>query len=117
WACFLLLEAVVGPRMAELCGFQWGDLTGDELTVRRTIVIDEHDQVIIQDDTKTHRARTVVLDAGTLAALEEHRIRAKDTAAQLEVEVEPDHFIFPNRPDQPTTPRTPARMQQRWRRW
>lgn len=116
YGCFVLLEAVVGTRMAELVGLQWRDLRGEELTIRRTVVIDELDQVVIQDDTKTHRNRTIVLDPVTLAALEEHRIRAKDAAARLEGEVEGHHFLFPARPDMPDAPRTPARMQQRWRR-
>lgn len=117
YATFLLLEAAVGPRMAELVGLRWGDLRGADLTIQRTVVFDEHGAMHVQEDTKTHRARTVVLGPGTLAAVEEHRIRAKDAAAQLDVEVEPDDYLFPARPDQPKIPRTPGRMQQRWRRW
>lgn len=117
WATFLLLQAAVGPRMAELVGLRWGDLRGAELTIARTVVVDEHGRVHVQDDTKTHRARTVILGAATLAAIEAHRLRAKDLAAQLEIDVEPGHYLFPARPDQPDQPRTPGRMQQRWRRW
>lgn len=117
WACLLLLEAVVGPRMAELVGLRWSDLDGNELTIRRTVVLDEHRRIHVQDDTKTHRHRKVILGPATLAVLEDHRIRAKDAAAQLEVEVHPNAYLFPARVDRPLEPSTTGRWQQRWRRW
>jgi integrase len=117
YAAMLHLQAVAGLRRAELLGLRWTDLDEEHLWIRRTVVIDDTETVVVQDDTKSHRARRLVLDAGTLAVLEAHRIRAKDTAAQLEVEPDPDAYLFPRAAHDPMTPQSPDQATRRWARW
>lgn len=117
YAAMLHLQAVAGLRRAELLGLRWADLDAEHLWVRRTIVLDQAGQVVEQDDTKSHRARRLVLDPATLAVLEAHRIRAKDAAALLEVELDQGAYLFPRALHDPMTPQSPNQATRRWARW
>lgn len=78
-AVFLWLAATTGARRGELCGLRWSDvdLEGGFLTISRSIAMnDEADKdgpAIVVKDTKTHQARTLRLDGGTVIVLNGHR--------------------------------------------
>jgi len=57
-ALALRIAAVAGARRAELAALQWSDLAGDRLTIDSAI------------ETERHGRRVVVLDAGTVEAIE-----------------------------------------------
>lgn len=116
YAALLHLQAVAGLRRAELAGLQWGDLDDGQLQIRRTVALDEHGQVVVQPDTKSHRARIIVLEPGLLAVLEDHRVRWKGHATLLGVTLAGSDFVFP-RAGVPGEPMTPNQVSQRWGRW
>lgn len=116
YATLLHVLAVAGLRRAELAGLQWRDLDGEELHVRRNVVMDEHGVVVVQPDTKSHRARRITLDGATLALLEDHGKRWADRADALGIRMRGEHFLFPRRAD-PAEPMTPHQVTQRWARW
>lgn len=116
YACLIHLQAVAGLRRAELAGLQWRDLDDGQLHVRRTVVLDEAGRAVVQADTKSHRARRIPLDGGTLALLEDHAKRWQDRADLLEVTIRADHYLFP-RLENPAVHMTPGQITQRWGRW
>jgi integrase len=76
-ACFLRLAATTGARRGELCALRWSDVDLDaaELTIGHGVVEHPTRGLVVQD-TKTHAARRVALDPGTVAVLIAHRARA-----------------------------------------
>ncbi len=64
---------MTGMRRGELLGLQWPDvdLDGARLHVRRTLV--DVDYKVYESTTKGNNARTIDLDAGTVAMLAAHR--------------------------------------------
>ena len=114
YAAMLHLQAVAGLRRAELAGLRWTDLIDGHLHVRRTVVIDEKGRTLVQDDTKTHRARRIPLDPATLAVLDDHAVRWKGYAAEDDYDFG-GGYLFP-RLDDPAVPMTPGQISQRWRR-
>jgi integrase len=72
------LAAMTGMRRGEVLGLRWHDvdLTSGRLAVRHTLVSVRYQ---IKDSTpKSHQARTIDLDAGTVTELVEHRSRQAD---------------------------------------
>lgn len=116
YAAMIHLQAVAGLRRAELAGLQWRDLDGEVLHVRRTVVLDEAGKVLVQADTKTHRARRITLDGATLGVLEDHAKRWADRADTLGIATTPALYVFPRLAD-PREPMTPGQISQRWGRW
>lgn len=116
YAAMLHVQAVTGLRRAELAGLQWGDLADGRLTIRRTVVIDERGRVLVQADTKSHRARSIDLDPYTLALLDWHRACWQAWAAEDGYDLDAEHFVFP-RWDDAAQAMTPDQISQRWRRW
>lgn len=73
-----------GLRRGEACGQRWTDvdLDGGLLTVARQIVQDGW--TVYEDEPKTSAgARTIALDSGTVAVLQEHRQRQEEERARL----------------------------------
>ena len=65
----LRIAAVTGAREAEVVALAWHDLNGAALRIgRQRHSLDG--QMLIRDRTKTGRDRTVLLDAGTVAAIQ-----------------------------------------------
>ncbi len=83
YAAYLLL-ATSGMRRGEALGLRWADLDlGDgRASIRQTVITVHH---VVQFGTpKTAKGRrTVVLDAGTVAALREHRKRQNEERLQI----------------------------------
>jgi integrase len=72
--CFLRLAATSGARRGELCALRWKhvDLENGALLIERSIVESGKGE-LIEKDTKTHAARRLRLDPGTVDRLREHR--------------------------------------------
>lgn len=71
---FFVVALNTACRPAEVFGLQWGDLRGDILSVRRSVVIGESGHRELAD-TKTGRERQVPLSGSVLAVLKRHRFR------------------------------------------
>jgi integrase len=69
------LGALTGMRRAEILGLRWRDidLTMARLAVRQSFVAVGYE--IVQSTPKTHQARTIDLDPGTVERLRAHRER------------------------------------------
>ncbi len=79
--CFLRLAATSGARRGELCALRWKhvDLDKGALLIQRSIVENGKGE-LVEKDTKTHAARRLRLDAGTVERLREHRAEREGTA-------------------------------------
>ncbi len=79
-----LLLATTGMRRGEALGLRWSDLDldGRRAAVRQTVIAVKHEAVFGTPKTAKGR-RLVTLDAGTVAALREHRKR--QTAERLQM--------------------------------
>lgn len=109
-APLLMLAALTGMRRGELCALRWTDVDLErcELDVSRSVVVVPGG--IAEKGTKTDRGRTVALDEVGMALLARHRVKVDEWAAQAEVTVPDDAYVFshavdgskPFRPDNVT---------------
>lgn len=104
--CFLRLAATSGARRGELCALRWRhvDLDGAVLLIERSIV-EDRDGKLVEKDTKTHAARRLRLDTGTVDRLRQHRADSAGLATQVQRIVSADDFVFSH----DATGRTPWR--------
>ena len=75
WTAYLLL-ATTGLRRGEALGLRWSDLdlNAGRASIRQTVIAVKHTPMLGTPKTAKGR-RTITLDAGTVAALREHRKR------------------------------------------
>jgi integrase len=105
---FLHLAATTGARRGELCALRWQniDWEASAVTIDRAIVAIQGG--LVEKDTKTHAARRIALDPGTLAVLAEQRTAAQVRAKAADAELVPTAYVFSAEPDGriPWTPTT-----------
>lgn len=105
---FLHLAATTGARRGELCALRWHNIDWDAsaLTIGRAIVAIQGG--LVEKDTKTHAARRIALDPGTLAVLAEQHSDAMQRADAADAELLPTAYVFSAEPDGriPWTPTT-----------
>jgi integrase len=109
----LRVMAATGMRRGEAVGLQWSDLDGDRLHVRRAVVEPVGGPLVVKDP-KTHRVRAVTLDAGTVAAIEDHRAACERLARLGGVRPGPWMFSLDEGQRVPLRPSIVSRW---WRRW
>lgn len=97
--CFLRLAATSGARRGELCALRWKhvDLDNGVLLVERSIVVDGKGE-LVEKDTKTHAARRLRLDAGTVDRLRRHRAEREGYGTELRRMVDTEDFVFSHDP-------------------
>jgi integrase len=98
-ACYLILAAATGARRSELIALRWTDVDLDTATIsiERGIVMGPDG--LVEKGTKTHSARRVSLDQGTVEAVAGHRQRMMDRSAMCRVALAADAFVFSNAAD------------------
>jgi integrase len=98
FATYLRVLAATGCRRSEALALRWADVDWDksELMIAHSLTM--VDSLVVEKDTKTHQARRVVLDSGTLRELQSHKKRADDRAASCETELGDTAFIFTSDP-------------------
>lgn len=76
---FFRLIAYTGMRKSEALALQWKDINFDkqQLTIGKTLSVDEHGKVIVQTPKTATSARTISLDDGTVQILREWRREQK----------------------------------------
>ena len=94
---YLRLLAATGGRRSEALALRWRDLEPASdgratLTISRSI--GQSTSGIEEKDTKTHQGRRVILDAGTVAILEEHRSRWEERAATADAKITKESLLF-----------------------
>lgn len=112
---WLHVAATTGARRGELCGLRWADvdLEHGELLIERSVV--EDDGRLLVKATKTHAARRIALDAGTLAVLEAHRARQLERSEAGETKLSARAFVWSDELDG-TRPWRPDRVSQAFRK-
>jgi len=94
-ARMLLIAALTGCRRGELCALRWGDLdtATNTLTVARSIY-ETAGGGWETKGTKTFQARRIGLGSLAIETFQAQRAWVDDLAAQLDLDPEPDGFIF-----------------------
>jgi integrase len=107
---YVRLAAVLGARRGELCGLRWEDIDLDARTLTiRTGIADVAGR-LVETDTKSHKPRTIALDADTTRRLRRHRRIVERVAAKHDTELDRRAFVLseandgatPYRPDKAT---------------
>jgi integrase len=109
---YLRVSLAVGGRRSEIHGLRWSavDWTRGVVVLRDTVVF-ASGRWQVKDHTKTGGERRVIIDPGTLAALQAVYDRAFSLALSCGIDLPPDAFIFTDAPDGsvPWIPNTTAR--------
>ena len=94
FAMFVRLAAATGARRGELLGLRWNaiDVDGRAVLISRNVV--NSGEGIIEKDTKTHQARRIALDIGTIDALSAHRKWSETIAAQCDTTIDDNAYVF-----------------------
>jgi integrase len=95
FAVFLRLVAVTGMRRGEACALRRSDLDLDAGVVRKARAISQG----VERATKTGVRYALALDAGTVEVLREHLHEMDNRAADFDIELAPDCFVFSHEPD------------------
>lgn len=99
-AMAIVLAAMTGARLGELCGLRWSDvdLEHDVLHIRRAVKHGVNKRELVVGPTKTHQERRVSLDSAAHELLAAHRRRVQDWAVQAGVAVREDGYVLPGGP-------------------
>ncbi|MET0326308.1 MAG: tyrosine-type recombinase/integrase [Ilumatobacteraceae bacterium] len=99
FAALVRVLVATGARRGEVCGLRWSDLD----LIAGTVVICRSVASVpggaVAEDTKTHAARRLALDAETVVALDRRRARAVALATMCRCDIAPDAFVFSSAPD------------------
>jgi len=116
FAVFVRVAAAAGSRRGEVGALRWPavDLGAGELVISKGL-IESKIGAIYEKDTKTHQARRIALDAGTVLALRAWREECARRAALCGAQVLPNGYVFSSQPDG-SLPWRPYRWTSAWRR-
>jgi len=94
FATYLRLLAATGCRRSEALALRWNAIEWkkSELLFAHSLTV--VDSVVVEKDTKTHQARRLVLDPGSLQALKSHKKRAEVRAAACGTVLTEEAFLF-----------------------
>lgn len=95
-AVWLRLVLTTAARRSEVLGIRWSAIRDQKLTVRATI---EQDSArTLKDHTKTHRDRTIALDAETSRMIKAWQVMQRERALACGVSLDPDPFLLSHDP-------------------
>jgi integrase len=95
FAAFLRLVAVTGMRRGEACALRRSDVDMGAGVIRKARAISQG----VERDTKTGARYALALDAATIDVLATHLDAMDDRAAEFDITLKPDCFVFSNEPD------------------
>jgi len=106
-ASLVYTAASTGERRGELCGLRWSDIDLGTATVTVARSISDAGRTISVKGTKTHQARRLALDPGTVEVLLAQRERAQARANAAATTLSPSSYVWsqavdscePYRPD------------------
>jgi integrase len=100
------LSAMTGMRRGEILGLRWTDIELDaaRLSVRHAVVAVGYEMV--ESTPKSHRARVIDLDAGTVAQLRAHRQRQDEERAEWGADYEDRDLVVAKENGEPIHPHT-----------
>jgi integrase len=99
-AMAIVLAAITGARLGELCGLRWSDIDLDNnvLHICRAVKHGLGKRELVVGPTKTHQDRKGSLDPTALALLASHRQRVEGWAKEAGVSVLDDGYVLPGGP-------------------
>jgi integrase len=99
FATYLRVLAATGCRRSEALALRWNsiDWKKSELAIAHSLTM--VNSSIVEKDTKTHQARRLVLDSGTVLVLKSHKERVKARASGCGIELNDDAFVFTSEAD------------------
>ena len=94
FATYLRVLAATGCRRSEALALRWSDVDWkkSELTIAHSLTV--VDSAVVQKGTKTHQARRLILDSGTVRELRAHQARAHHRAEACDTTVPESAFMF-----------------------
>jgi integrase len=95
FATFLRLVAVTGMRRGEACALRRSDLDLDAGVVRKARAISQG----VERATKTGARYALAIDDGTVKALHAHLREMDDRAAEFDLQLAADCFVFSSEPE------------------
>ena len=106
----IYVAVTTGCRRGELCGLRWPDVDFESGTLVVARSVSDAGGTVEIKGTKTHAARRLALDSGTLDVLRRRRERAEEAARSADVELTPSSYVWsqdiaatqPWRPDRVT---------------
>ncbi len=115
FATYVQLAAATGARRGELVALRWSeiDLHAGVVRIRRGIV--NGPDGLAEKDTKTHAARKIAIDPGTVDSLRRHRAVSDEVATACGVVLSGACFVFSSSPDGRTS-WNPAQLTQAFAR-
>jgi integrase len=99
FATYLRVLAATGCRRSEALALRWNSIEWKKSELLIAHALTMVDSTVIEKDTKTHQSRRVVLDPGTLAALEAQKIRVRARAAACGTVITDNAYVFSSTPD------------------
>lgn len=90
----LRVLAATGARRGEVCGLRWSDIDWRARTISIERSVASIPGGTMVKGTKTHSARRIAVDAGTLAVLERLQEDREQMARMCERQLDPDGFVF-----------------------
>lgn len=116
FAIFLRVAAAVGGRRGEIGALRWlaVDLESRELVISRAL-IESSGGTVLEKDTKSHQARRVALDEGTVTALAEWKTTCVARANACGIQLQQGSYVFSPEVDG-SVPWKPFHWTSAWRR-
>jgi integrase len=112
---FLHVSATTGARRGEVCALRWKNFDPELRTLSIEHSIADLPGGLVEKDTKTHTSRRIALDAGTAEVLEQLRLDQIARAAEANLAVSENSFIFSTEPDG-LTPWVPGSVTKRFQK-
>jgi len=99
-AIYVVVASATGARRSEVIALRWRDvdLEAGRISIAHGLVLGPDG--LVEKDTKVHAARTVSIDATTVALLTDHHRQMTDRAAMCGVVLADAAFVFSDSPDQ-----------------
>ncbi|MGX7026017.1 tyrosine-type recombinase/integrase [Vagococcus hydrophili] len=107
---FFRILAFTGMRKSEVLALQWKDIDifNQKLTIGKTLAMDEHNQIIIQEPKTTSSQRVIALDVKTIKVIEQWRYNQKEWYFKFGYNTSKDtQFLFTNKFNELYYPQAP----------
>jgi integrase len=99
FATYLRVLAATGCRRGEALALHWSSIEWRKCELLIAHSLTTVDSTIIEKDTKTHQSRRVMLDSGTIEALESQKGRAWARASACGTTLGKEAYIFSSEAD------------------
>jgi integrase len=99
FATYLRVLAATGCRRSEALALRWDSINWDKSELLISHALAMVDSKVMEKDTKTHQARRLILDSGTIQTLHAHKRRAVERAMICGSGLAETGFVFSSEAD------------------